>query len=145
MIDKPFFLDSNILMYCFGKDHPLKDPCKKIIDLLGRGVIAAVTDTEVLQEILYRYISIKKQGLAFELCEAAIALCQAILPVTLQDIRLAKEILFKHTNINVRDAVHAASMQHNRLGKILSADTHFDSIAGVQRVDPVKFPFPDLQ
>ena len=139
MIDKPFFLDSNILMYCFGKDHPLKEPCKKLIDLIGRGVIAAVTDTEVLQEILYRYISIKKQGLAFELCEATIAICQAILPVTLQDIKLAKEILLNHTNINVRDAVHTASMQHNGLGKILSADTHFDSIAGIERVDPLKF------
>jgi len=42
MIDTPFFLDSNIIMYCFGKDHPLKEPCKKLIDLIrisGRQLI----------------------------------------------------------------------------------------------------------
>ena len=106
---------------------------------------SAVTDTEVLQEILYRYTSIKKKELALELCEVTIALCQTILPVTLQDIILTKALLLKHRNISVRDAVHAASMQNNGLGKILSADAHLDSIPGIERVDPLEFPFPDLQ
>ena len=142
MTDQTYFLDSNVLMYCFGSDHPMKGPCKKLIDLIGRGEIVVVTDTEVLQEILHRFFSIKKQGLALELYQATVAICRTVLPVTLADTDMAKDILLKNANINVRDAIHAALMFNNGLENILSADRHFDDIEGIDRVDPLKFPFP---
>jgi predicted nucleic acid-binding protein len=49
----------------------------------------------------------------------------------------------KYANISMRDAIHAASMQNNGHEKILSADSHFDNIEEIERVDPLKFSFSD--
>jgi predicted nucleic acid-binding protein len=38
--------------------------------------------------------------------------------------------------LTVRDAVHAASALSPSIDAILSADRHFDSIPGVERIDP---------
>ena len=139
MTNSLFFLDSNVFMYCFGTDHPLKVPCERVINLIGDGEIVAVINTEILQEILHRFFFVKKRNLAYELYDCAINLCQAVLPVTLSDTNRAKEILLKNRNIEVRDAIHAACMLNNNIKKIITADRHFDRIKGIERIDPLKF------
>src|SRR5258708_291609 len=50
------FVDSNIPMYMVGKDHPHKATARHLIETaLGAGE-RLVTDAEVLQEILHRYV-----------------------------------------------------------------------------------------
>jgi len=50
----PRFLDANIIMYALGGPHPLQQPCRKILEQTKSGTLLLVSDTEVLQEILYR-------------------------------------------------------------------------------------------
>ena len=52
----------------------------------------------------------------------------------------ANILLKRHPTIQVRDAIHAATMLHAGLPRILSTDHHFDAIKGIRRVDPIKFP-----
>ena len=42
------FIDANVIMYSIGGPHPLRDPCKGILDKIKEGAISVVTDTEVL-------------------------------------------------------------------------------------------------
>lgn len=59
--------------------------------------------------------------------------------MTLKDMQRAFELVERHGDaIAARDAVHAATMLNNGLTHLLSADTHFDAIAGITRVDPRK-------
>ena len=51
------FIDTAIVMYAAGADHPLRDPCRRIIDQISDGSLDAVTSTEVIQEILHRFVS----------------------------------------------------------------------------------------
>ena len=37
------FLDSAVFMYAAGGDHPLRDPCRKIIDRISDGSIDGVS------------------------------------------------------------------------------------------------------
>ena len=51
------FVDSNIPMYLVGADHPQKTDAQR---LLERAIVAGeslVTDVEVFQEILHRYVA----------------------------------------------------------------------------------------
>ncbi len=48
------FIDANIPMYAAGKPSPYKDKCRDILAGIVAGSLAAVTDAEVFQEILYR-------------------------------------------------------------------------------------------
>ncbi len=57
-VDK-VFLDVNIPMYAGGKDHRYKESCAWIMTRVAEGKLAVATDTEAIQEILYRYGAIK--------------------------------------------------------------------------------------
>ena len=57
------FIDANLIMYSIGSPHPLREPCKKILEKIKSREILGVTNTEVLQEILYRYFSIERRTL----------------------------------------------------------------------------------
>lgn len=130
------FLDANLIMYSLGGPHPLRDPSKNVLEKIKNGTFQVVSNTEVLQEILYRYFSIGKHALAELAYKAIIDLCQAILPVTLQDTDRAMELLKQYPLITSRDAIHAATMLNNGIKEILSADPHFDLIRGIRRIDP---------
>lgn len=135
---RPLFLDANIIMYALGKEHPLRNPCRKYLERIKNGEITVVTDTEVLQEILYRYFSISMPLIAEEAFGAIKTFCREVYPVTLQDVEKALLLLKEISAINSRDAIHAACMLNNGIKEILSTDPHFDEIHGINRIDPRK-------
>jgi predicted nucleic acid-binding protein len=50
-----YFIDTNIFMYAAGKPHKFKEPCVSLLSRVQSGELKAAIDTEVFQEILYRY------------------------------------------------------------------------------------------
>lgn len=54
----PIFLDTNIFMYAAGKSHPYKNPCLHILKDVETKALSAIVNTEVFQELLYRYTHI---------------------------------------------------------------------------------------
>lgn len=131
-----FFLDSNILMYAIGKEHPYKQPCIATLKQIEAEVVRVVTNVEVLQEILHRYHSLGRPRVAATAFSALKKLCEGILPVLEGDVDLAFDLLHESPQIRVRDAIHAATMQNNGLSKIISTDKHFDAVKGISRIDP---------
>ena len=134
----PRFLDANIVMYALGGPHPLQQPCRKILEQTKSGTLRLVSDTEVLQEILYRYFSIQRSALAETAYTAVKEMCVEILPVTLPAMDRALDLLKNNPTITSRDAVHAGVMLHNSLRVIISTDSHFDGIPGIRRLDPAQ-------
>ncbi|MBW1800727.1 MAG: type II toxin-antitoxin system VapC family toxin [Deltaproteobacteria bacterium] len=130
------FIDANIIMYAIGGPHPFRDPCKKVLENIRDGLIQVVTNTEVLQEILYRFFAIKKPFMAESAYASVVQICMEILPVTLQDTNRALELLKTSPNILSRDAIHAATMINNDIREIISTDSHFDAIPEILRVRP---------
>lgn len=123
-------------MYAVGKDHPHRGPCRAVLEQVERDEIDVVTSVEVLQEILHRYFSLNRPGLAELAYRSLEKSCEQILPVTKADLDRAFDLLKSHPDIRSRDAVHAAVMLNHGLVRILSTDTHFDHIAGITRVAP---------
>lgn len=132
------FLDSNLIMYSIGSPHPLRGPCKKVLEKIKFQEILGVTNTEVLQEILYRYFSIERRILGEIAYQSMTELCMDIFPVSVADTDKALEILKKVHAITPRDAVHAATMINNGIKEIISTDPHFDLIQEIKRIDPIK-------
>lgn len=131
-----FFLDANIIMYCLGKEHPLKTPCLRIIEQVRDGTLLVCTSAEVQQETLHRYYSQKRPDVGNQAYRLLTDICRIVYSVTPADMERAFTILNDVPTINVRDAVHAAVMLNNGLAHIISADSHFDQIAGITRVKP---------
>ena len=128
------FVDSNIPMYVAGKEHPNREPSRRFLEAVGKGQHVAVTSTEVLQEILYRYAALGRRELGREVYELFVQLCAEVLPVTVADTDRAKALVCDGAKISVRDAVHAAVMRNNDLVHIATFDSGFDHLKGIRRL-----------
>jgi predicted nucleic acid-binding protein len=132
------FIDTNIVMYAVGREHRYKEPCARIIMEIARGKIGAVTDAEVLQEILYRYWHIGELEKGLQVFRDFEALMPQIYEITRSALVTAAAILQQHSHISPRDALHVAVMKSWGIETIYSTDADFDAIEGIERVDPLK-------
>jgi hypothetical protein len=136
MSDPSYFVDTNIFLYAIGRDHPLKPASLNAIHLIQDGRIAAVINTEIIQEILYHFQSVKQLSIGVRLAKDTVSISSRILPVEEKDLSLAIELLETYPEIQTRDAFHAATMIHNGIKEIVSTDPHFDLIHEIKRIDP---------
>ena len=127
------FVDSNLPMYVAGREHPLRDPSRRFLARAQAGEIEACTSTEVLQEILYRYVGLRRKDLAQQVYDLFVELCPLVYPVTLADTDRASKII-SETDSGVRDAIHAAVMLNNDVRRIATHDKGFDRIKGIERI-----------
>ncbi len=136
MAEVSCFLDSNIFMYAAGGVHAFKDPCVCILADVKAGRMKAAVNTEVLQELLYRYSKIGMSARAVELCRQVLALPLEVWSIEAEDIRIALSVFesLGPRGLEPRDAVHAASMQRHGVRVLLSADRVFDLLPGARPV-----------
>ena len=131
---KQVFVDSIIPMYVAGRDHPNREPARRLLARARAGELEACTSTEVLQEILYRYVGLRRLDLAREVYDLFALLCPTVFPVTLADTDRAKEIACTEPGVSVRDAIHAAVMLNNEVNVIATFDAAFDRLPGIERL-----------
>ena len=129
------FVDSNLPMNVAGRDHPFRDPARRFLERARSGEVAICTSTEVLQEILYRYVGMGRPDLGASVYDLFVRLCPTVLPVTLADTDRARASLPLPHGVSVRDALHAAVMLNNAVSSIATFDAGFDRIAGISRVE----------
>ena len=126
-------------MYAAGSPHALRDACRGALARAVEHWVPLVTDSEVLQEILYRYFSIRKPDIAQAVYQAAVDLCVRVSPVQESDTARALQLLLENPSLSPRDAIHVATMEAGGIRHILSTDRDFDRVRGVERVDPRHF------
>ncbi len=128
------FVDSNVPMYVAGREHPNREPARRLMARVRAGEIEGCTSTEVLQEILYRYVGLKRPDVAAEVYELFVSICPVVFPVTLADTDRARDLMKAGTTASVRDLVHAGVMLNHDVPRIATFDAGFDAIPGIQRV-----------
>ncbi len=128
------FIDSSIPMYVAGADHPNRAAATRLLERARSGKVEGCTSTEVLQEILYRYVALDRPDLAFAVYDAFTQLCSIIFPVTLADTDRARALVEEHPAAGVRDALHVAVMLNNDVPRIATFDRAFAAISGVEVV-----------
>jgi len=142
------FLDANVSTYAAGRDHPLKEPCKEVLRLVVRRPRSFFTDAEVLQEMLHRYLALRRwpEGKRVVLDFAAL-MDGSVEPVSAGDAVLACELADRHAarpdaRLAARDLLHAAVMlrAEETPARIVTADRDFEDLAseGIERLDPAE-------
>lgn len=128
------FVDSNIPMYLVGAAHPYKTDARRWLEELVSSRERLVTDAEVLQEILHRYVSIKRLDAIQPAFDALLGVVDEVFSVDHAAVEQAKKILLGQTELSARDAVHLAVMQIQGIKRILSFDRGFDGFPGITRL-----------
>lgn len=137
--DRRIFVDTNILMYAGGSDPEWRAICGSALKRLLDGGLMPVTNAEVLQEILHRYVSQRRTADVRAILDAAVDLCTEVIPVTARHTARALELLLEHPRLAARDAIHVATMEERGVRTLLSVDQDFDGVPGVDRLDPRDF------
>ena len=128
------FVDSNIPMYLVGASHLHKSDARHWLEELVSARERLVTDAEVLQEILHRYVSIERPDAIQPAFDALLGVVDEVFPVDQAAVERAKQIVLGHKTLSARDAVHLATMQIHGVKKILSFDRGFDGFPGMTRL-----------
>lgn len=97
-------------MYAAGCEHANRAPSIRFLERAREGEVEACTSTEVLQEILYRYSSLRRLELARTVYDLFVEVCPVILGVTLADTDRSRDLVCSGAAISARDAFHAVVM-----------------------------------
>jgi predicted nucleic acid-binding protein len=121
-------------MYLVGETHPLKTEAQRLLEKCILDGERLVTDAEVLQEILHRYIAIHRTDAIQPAFDALLGIVDEVFPVELTAVERAKNILLGKKRISARDALHIAVMQLQEITRILTFNSGFDNIPGITRL-----------
>ena len=93
-----------------------------------------VTDAEVLQEILHRYVAIDRRDAIQPAFNALLGLVDEVFAVDRGAVEQAKGIILGHRRLSARDALHLAVMEQHGVRRIMSFDAGFDGFPGIERL-----------
>ncbi len=127
-------VDSNIPMYLVGAPHAHKSDARRLLEKVVSERQRLVTDAEVLQEILHRYVAIDRRDAIQPAFDALIGIVDQVLTVDRSIAERAKQIVLGYRQLSARDAVHIAVMEHNGIEQIMTFDSGFDSFPGITRL-----------
>ena len=121
-------------MYLVGAAHPHKIDAQRWVEKLISERQRLVTDAEVLQEILHRYIAVNRRDAIQAAFDSLLGIVDEVLPIDHATVERAKEIVFGNRRLSARDAIHIAVMERNGISRILTFDFGFDGFPGITRL-----------
>ena len=128
------FVDTNVPMYLIGADRALHLRAREQIeDALAAGETLS-TDAEVLQEILHRYLAIRRPDYIDPAFETLLGIVDVVYPIEREDVERARRVVRTTSRLTARDAIHVAVMQRHDVDRVLTFDTGFDDIPGLTRI-----------
>jgi predicted nucleic acid-binding protein len=127
-------VDSNIPMYLVGVPHPHKADAQRLLEKLITERRPLVTDAEVLQEILDRYVAIDRRDAIQPAFDALLGIVDQVLAVDGIVVQRAKQIVLEYRQLSARDAVHLSVMEQSGIERILSFDSGFDAFPRIARL-----------
>ncbi len=134
-------VDTNVLVYAVGSEHPLKNACRRLVDTIGDGRVDATTSVEVVQE--YLHVRGRRVGRAdaVEQSRQAIQLLRPLLQPSEDDLRAGLDLFLAH-DLGGFDAVLAAVARREG-ATLVSADSAFAQVDGLRHLDPASPSFFD--
>ncbi len=129
-------VDTTVLVYAVGDDHPLRAPCREVIERAGSGRLRAVTTVEVIQE--FAHVRARRRGRtdAAQLAMAASVVLSPLLQPDIDDLGAAMELWETQPDLGAFDAVLVATARRVDARAIVTADRSFVTVAGINVWDP---------
>lgn len=116
------FVDTNVLMYAVGRDHPLRPRARRFFAGATTDQQPLATSSEVLQELAHAYLPVERtRALA-----AALTLIDRtrieVWPLERDDVILGIELAGRYPGLGARDLCHLASCQRRGVTRIKTFD-----------------------
>jgi predicted nucleic acid-binding protein len=129
-------LDTTVLVYAKGADHPLRDPCRRLIAAIAEHNLDATTTVEVLQEFVHVRAQRRERSDAVALGSDYADLLAPLLTVEEEHLRRGLSLFEHNDRLGAFDAVLAATALDAGTSAFVSADGAFASVTGLHHVVP---------
>jgi len=129
-------LDTTVLVYAKGAEHPLRDPCRQLVEAIGDGVIQATTSVEAIQELVHVRARRRSRRDAAEIGRDYAELLAPLLSVTREHLQAGLLMYERSDRLGAFDAVLAAAAAASGASALVSADTAFASAGQIRHVIP---------
>ena len=116
-------------MYLIGAAHPHKDDAQRLLAKFIADRTPLVTDAEVLQEILHRYVALGRRDAIRPAFDVILGIADDVYPIDRDDVERARNLLASKHRLSSRDALHAATMERHGIRQILTFDAGFDELS----------------
>lgn len=136
-------VDTSILVYAVGADHPLQGPCRHLVRAVADGTVAATTTVEAIQEFVHVRARRRERADAAALGRAYATLFGPLVQPSAADLEAGLELFERHPALGAFDSVLAATAQRTSDGLLASADTAFRSLGSLRLLDPADVTFAD--
>lgn len=127
------FVDTSVLMYAVGREHPLRQPARAFFATATTEQQPLATSSEVLQELAHAYLPVERT----ETLAAALRLVDRtgmeVWPLEHDDVTLGIELAARHPGLGARDLCHLASCQRRGVTRIQTFDRALRAAAGTVR------------
>lgn len=128
-------LDTTVLVYAVGGDHPLREPCTRLLQAhVTKDVHAGITDL-VVQEFVHVFSRRRDRATATTAARRYMEMLTLVTP-TPTDLELAFDIYERHDRVGSLDAILAGITVGAGLDALVSSDRAFGTVAGLNWVAP---------
>jgi uncharacterized protein len=128
-------LDTTVLSYAVGAEHPSREPCRRLLQAHANGQIEAATTIEVVQEFLHVRARRRSRQDALALARHYMA-ALTLLATRAEDLELGLTLFDRYPALGAFDAVLAAVALNERMDALVSADRGFGTVANLAWTDP---------
>lgn len=128
-------LDTTVLVYAVGTEHPLRDSCRRLIAAIAAGELEAGTTVEVIQEFAHVRARRRSRSDAAGLAREFVDLLGPVVDVPERALREGLGLFAEH-EIGAFDAVLAAVATSRSVTALVSADRAFGRMPGIPHVYP---------
>ena len=128
-------LDTTVLVFAVGAEHPFREPCRQLISAAEDGSVELRTTVEVLQEFIHVRAHRRDREDAVALGRSYLTLLAPMLSTEETHLRAALAIYRGTPRIGMFDAV-LASVALDNGATLISADVGFSTVSGLTHVVP---------
>jgi len=135
-------LDTTVLAYAVGTEHPLREPSRRLLRAIGEGTLTAATTVDVIQEFAHGHARRRPRAEAAAHARRYATLLAPLLSPAEADLAAGLQLFEKQESLDAFDAVLAATAIAHEAKALVSADRAF---AAVRRLPFVELGSPEFE
>jgi predicted nucleic acid-binding protein len=129
-------LDTTVLVYATGAEHPLRAPCRRVVQAVGEGRLAATTTAEVIAELVAVRGRRRPRADAVEVGRRFTELLSPLACPDEEVVLAGLDLYERHPRLGSIDALLAALVLRKGWTALVSASRAYSSVRGLTAVDP---------
>jgi predicted nucleic acid-binding protein len=137
-------LDTTVLVYAMGTEHPLRGPSRELVGAISKGAIQATTTIEVIQEFVHVRARRRGRQDAAATGQDYAELLSPLLTVTREHLRQGLALFERAERLGAFDAVLAVAAVSNGAVALVSADSAFAEAGELTHITPDTSGIADL-